>query len=120
MRKMYKRSKIEMKKNIYFLILMLIIILLDQFSKMKILDYMLNHSEELTLLPFLNFTLVFNSGVAFGIFSGFGQVVPHIFSLIGLLFDGTNIVGNLAAKDDFNPGFESSKTIELCFLIPLN
>ena len=35
MRKMYKRSKIEMKKNIYFLILMLIIILLDQFSKMK-------------------------------------------------------------------------------------
>ena len=86
MRKMYKRSKIEMKKNIYFLILMLIIILLDQFSKMKILGYMLSHSEELTLLPFLNFTLVFNSGVAFGIFSGFGQVVPHIFSLIGLLF----------------------------------
>ena len=83
---MYKRSKIEMKKNIYFLILMLIIILLDQFSKMKILGYMLSHSEELTLLPFLNFTLVFNSGVAFGIFSGFGQVVPHIFSLIGLLF----------------------------------
>ena len=86
MRKMYKRSKIEMKKNIYFLILMLIIILLDQFSKMKILGYMLDHSEELTLLPFLNLTLVFNSGVAFGIFSGFGQVVPHIFSLIGLLF----------------------------------
>ena len=81
---MYKRSKIEMKKNIYFLILMLIIILLDQFSKMKILGYMLSHSEELTLLPFLNFTLVFNSGVAFGIFSSFGQVVPHIFSLIGL------------------------------------
>ena len=86
MRKMYKRSKIEMKKSIYFLLLLLTIILLDQFSKMKILDYMLSNSEELTLLPFLNFTLVFNSGVAFGIFSGFGQVVPHIFSLIGLLF----------------------------------
>ena len=36
MRKMYKRSKIEMKKSIYFLLLMLTIILLDQFSKMKI------------------------------------------------------------------------------------
>ena len=75
-----------MKKNIYFLILMLIIILLDQFSKMKILNYMLTYSEELILLPFLNFTLVFNSGVAFGIFKGFGQLVPHIFSFIGVAF----------------------------------
>ncbi len=83
---MYKRSKIEMKKNIYFLILMLLIILLDQFSKMKILSYMLTYSEELILLPFLNFTLVFNSGVAFGIFRDFGQIVPHIFSFIGVVF----------------------------------
>ena len=82
---MYKRSKIEMKKNIYFLILMLLIILLDQFSKMKILSYMLTYSEELILLPFLNFTLVFNSGVAFGIFRDFGQIVPQIFSFIGVM-----------------------------------
>ena len=83
---MYKRSKIEMKKNIYFLILMLVIILIDQISKVKVLGYMLTHSEELVLLPFLNFTLVFNSGVAFGIFRDFGQVVPHIFSFIGVVF----------------------------------
>ena len=83
---MYKRSKIEMKKSIYFLILMLIIILLDQFSKMKILSYMLVHSKELVILPFVNFTLVFNSGVAFGIFRDFGQLVPHIFSFIGVVF----------------------------------
>ena len=83
---MYKRSKIEMKKNIYFLILMLVIILLDQISKVKVLSYMLTHSEELVLIPFLNFTLVFNSGVAFGIFRDFGQLVPHIFSFIGVVF----------------------------------
>ena len=75
-----------MKKNIYFLILLLMIVFLDQYSKIKILQYMLNHSEELILLPFLNFTLVFNSGVAFGIFRDFGQLVPHIFSFIGLVF----------------------------------
>ena len=75
-----------MKKNIYFLILMLVIILLDQISKVKVLGYMLTHSEELVLLPFLNFTLVFNSGVAFGIFRHFGQLVPHIFSFIGVVF----------------------------------
>lgn len=75
-----------MKKNIYFLILLLMIVFLDQYSKIKILQYMLNHSEELILLPFLKFTLVFNSGVAFGIFRDFGQLVPHIFSFIGLVF----------------------------------
>ena len=86
MRKMHRSSKIEMKKIIYFLILMVIIILLDQFSKMKILSYMLTDSKDLILLPFLNFTLVFNSGVAFGIFRDFGQLLPHIFSFIGITF----------------------------------
>ena len=54
-----------MKKIIYFLILLSIIILLDQYTKIKILNYMLSHSVEINFLPFLNFTLVFNSGVAF-------------------------------------------------------
>ena len=36
------------------------------------------------------------------------------------ILEGTKIVGKLAARDDFNPGWESSKTIELFFLIPLN
>ena len=47
---------------------------------------MLQNSEEINLLPFLNFTLVFNSGVAFGIFKSIGQVAPHIFSFIGVAF----------------------------------
>jgi signal peptidase II len=75
-----------MKKNFYFLMMMFAIITIDQFSKMKILSYMLNNSKEIILLPFLNFTLVFNSGVAFGIFREFGQLVPHIFSFIGIVF----------------------------------
>ena len=36
------------------------------------------------------------------------------------IFEGTKIVGKLAAKEDFNPGLESSKTIELFLFIPLN
>ena len=35
------------------------------------------------------------------------------------IFEGTKIVGNLAAKEDFNPGLESSKTIELFLFILL-
>ena len=75
-----------MKKIIYYLILITVIVLLDQYTKINILNYMLSHSEEITLLPFLNFTLVFNSGVAFGIFKSFGQLVPHVFSFIGVTF----------------------------------
>ena len=90
-----------MKKNIYFLMLMLIIILLDQYSKTKILTYMLTHSDELTLLPFLNFTLVFNSGVAFGIFREFGELVPHIFSFIGLAFGFGLIIWALVKKKHY-------------------
>ena len=75
-----------MKKIIYFLILITVIIFFDQLTKIKILQYMLQHSEEINLLPFLNFTLVFNSGVAFGIFKSFGQLVPHVFSVIGVTF----------------------------------
>ena len=75
-----------MKKIIYFLILITVIIFFDQLTKIKILQYMLQHSEEINLLPFLNFTLVFNSGVAFGIVKSFGQLVPHVFSFIGVAF----------------------------------
>ena len=66
--------------------LITVIIFFDQLTKIKILQYMLQHSEEINLLPFLNFTLVFNSGVAFGIFKNFGQLVPHVFSFIGVVF----------------------------------
>ena len=75
-----------MKKIIYYLMLITAIIFIDQFTKIKILQYMLQHSEEINLLPFLNFTLVFNPGVAFGIFKNFGQLVPHVFSFIGVTF----------------------------------
>jgi len=44
--------------------------------------------------------------------------------LLGLLtygiFEGTKIVGKPAANEDFSPGLESSKTIELFLFIPLN
>ena len=41
-------------------------------------------------------------------------------SIIAGIFEGTKIVGSLAAKDDLSPELESSKTIDLLKLIPLN
>jgi signal peptidase II len=83
---MFRSCEVNMKKIIYFLILITVIIFFDQLTKIKILQYMLQHSEEINLSSFLNFTLVFNSGVAFGIFKNFGQLVPHVFSFIGVVF----------------------------------
>tara|TARA_B100001287_G_scaffold198283_1_gene167817 strand:+ start:459 stop:692 length:234 start_codon:yes stop_codon:yes gene_type:complete len=36
------------------------------------------------------------------------------------IFDFTHIIGKFAEEADLNPGLESSKTIELLILIPLN
>jgi signal peptidase II len=49
------------------------ILALDQFSKYLIL-LNITSGEKIALLPFLNLTLTFNSGVAFGLFAGSGDL----------------------------------------------
>ena len=61
------------------------VILVDQFTKIIILSYMLNNHNEISILPFLNLTLVLNSGVAFGIFREIGEAVPILFSFLAML-----------------------------------
>ena len=46
------------------------------------------------------------------------SILMSLSSAVGIL-EGIQIVGNLAAKDDFKPALESSKTIDLLFLILL-
>lgn len=62
---------------------------------------MLNHSEEIQLLPFLNVTLVFNSGVAFGMFKSFGQVMPHIFSFIAIALGFSLVIWSFLRKKHY-------------------
>ena len=70
---------------------MILIIFLDQFSKFLVLNIMLNSFAEINILPFLNITLVFNSGVAFGILHKFGQKLPYILTSLGFII-GIGIV----------------------------
>ena len=90
-----------MKKNIYFLMLLILIIFIDQFTKIKIYSYMLSHSEEIRLLPFLNLTFLLNSGVAFGIFKNLGQVIPHIFSFIGIVLGSGLLIWAFLTKKHY-------------------
>ena len=54
-----------------FLIIFLVV--LDQISKILISSY-LSLGESLNLLPFLNFTLIHNSGIAFSFFDDGGNI----------------------------------------------
>ena len=72
-------------KNFYLLIFFILVVLVDQISKNFIQNYMLNNFSEIEIFPFLKLTLVYNSGIAFGIFNELGKMMPAIFSFIAIL-----------------------------------
>ena len=63
-------NKLFFKKITIYFGIVLIIFLLDRFSKLYILNLAeTNNSLNLYLTPFLNFYLIWNKGIAFGLFS---------------------------------------------------
>ena len=54
-------------------LLIIFLVVLDQISKILISSY-LSLGESLNLLPFLNFTLIHNSGIAFSFFDDGGNI----------------------------------------------
>ena len=72
-----------MFKSKYFLYI-LIFIVLDLFSKHLALAY-LNHSTPIEFIPFIDFYLTFNSGVAFGFLDLGSRVMSNILTLVGIL-----------------------------------
>jgi signal peptidase II len=67
------------KKKIYLFIFVLVLFTIDRISKILILKFFLNHSSsEIYINSFLNFSLVWNSGIGFGIL----QLEANIFYLL--------------------------------------
>ena len=67
------------KKKIYLFIFVLVLFAIDRISKILILKNFLNNSSsEIYINPFLNFSLVWNSGIGFGIL----QLEANIFYLL--------------------------------------
>jgi signal peptidase II len=67
------------KKKIYLFIFVLVLFTIDRISKILILKNFLNHSSsEIYINSFLNFSLVWNSGIGFGIL----QLEASIFYLL--------------------------------------
>ncbi len=90
-----------MKINTYFFSLIFLVVVLDQFIKYLIINYMLNNYSEIEILPILNITLVFNSGVAFGILQKFGQNLPIILTIIGFVLGLFIIIWSLYFKKHY-------------------
>jgi signal peptidase II len=78
------------KKNIYLFIFVLVFFTIDRVSKILILKNFLNNSfSEIYINSFLNFSLVWNSGIGFGIL----QLEANIFYiLISIIITAINLI----------------------------
>jgi signal peptidase II len=78
------------KKRIYLFIFVLVLFAIDRISKILILKNFLNNSSsEIYINSFLNFSLVWNSGIGFGIL----QLEANIFYLlISIIITAINLI----------------------------
>ena len=78
------------KKKIYLFIFVLVLFTIDRISKILILKNFLNNSSsEIYINSFLNFSLVWNSGIGFGIL----QLEANIFYLlISIIITAINLI----------------------------
>ena len=78
------------KKKIYLFIFVLVLFTIDRISKILILKSFLNNSSsEIYINSFLNFSLVWNSGIGFGIL----QLEANIFYLlISIIITAINLI----------------------------
>ena len=78
------------KKKIYLFIFVLVLFIIDRVSKILILKNFLNNSSsEIYINSFLNFSLVWNSGIGFGIL----QLEANIFYLlISIIISAINLI----------------------------
>jgi signal peptidase II len=78
------------KKKIYLFIIIIIFFLIDRVSKILILKSFLNNSlSEIYINFFLNLSLVWNSGIGFGLL----QIEPNIFySTVSIIIAAINLI----------------------------
>ena len=74
---------INYKRMIFYLSLTFLIFLLDRFSKIYILELaQINNSVDIYLTSFLNLYLIWNKGIAFGLFSFDQDLVYNCISIL--------------------------------------
>ena len=73
-------------KSTFKILIILIIFFLDRISKIYILDlFEKNQVQEIVIFSFLNFYLIFNEGIAFGLLSFDSQKIYNFITIIIIL-----------------------------------
>ena len=93
------KNKILKKENFYFLLIISVIFFLDRYSKIIVMK---DFSEKSAYINnFLNFDLVWNTGIGFGLFSSNSSMVYNsISAIIALVIIGLLIFAFKADKFD--------------------
>ncbi len=89
------------KKNIFYILIIIFIFLLDRFSKIYILNYVEeNGNIDIYVNPFLNFILVWNTGIGFGLLSSEGNLFYNLITIL-ILFINIIIVYFIITTKDY-------------------
>ena len=79
-------NKIKIQKiDIYSFALILLIFVLDRLSKIYVIELIRSQEKEIFLYDFLNLTLNWNTGIAFGLLSSNANLLYHLVSALILL-----------------------------------
>ena len=80
------QNKINFRKiDIYSFLIILIIFALDRFSKIYVINLVQFNGGQIFLTDFLNLTLNWNTGIAFGLLSFNASLIYHLVSALILL-----------------------------------
>ena len=79
-------DKIKLQKiDLYSFIVALLIFAMDRLSKIYVIELIQSHEREIFLYDFLNLTLNWNTGIAFGLLSSNAGLFYHLVSALILL-----------------------------------
>ena len=70
------KSEILKRENLYFLVIISLVFFLDRYSKIKIITNL--NENNLYINDFLNFNLVWNTGIGFGFFSTNSSLIYNL------------------------------------------
>ena len=76
------RVKKEALYKLSYPVLIFLLVVLDLFSKDYAANNFLFAQSYTTFIPFIDFLLIYNSGIAFGIFDGYGNLASNLLLVI--------------------------------------
>ena len=76
------RAKKEVLYKLSYPVLIILLVVLDLFSKDYAANNFLFAESYTTFIPFIDFLLIYNSGIAFGIFDGYGNLASNLLLVI--------------------------------------